>query len=64
MIYEELSATAKRRLKTSCICPLCQDIIMPSDSIQLVKYRSGRGVNYTFFHTACLEKSRQQVKRV
>lgn len=64
MHYEELSATAKRRLKASCQCPLCQDIIMPSDSIQVVKYKIGRNINYTFFHTNCLEKSRQQVRRV
>lgn len=64
MLYEELTDTAKRRLKASCICPLCQEVIMPSDSIQLVKYKSGRGVNYTFFHTACLDKSRKQIRRV
>lgn len=64
MYYEELTATAKRRLKASCICPLCKEIIMPSESLQLVKYKSGRGINYTFFHTTCLEKARQQVRRV
>ena len=64
MHYDELTETAKRRLRSSCICPLCQEIIMPSDSIQLVKYKAGRNINYTFFHTACLEKSRQQIRRV
>lgn len=64
MQYEELTATAKRRLKAACICPLCQDIIMPSDSIQVVKYKVGRNINYTFFHTTCLEKSRQLIRRV
>lgn len=64
MHYDELTDTAKRRLKADCICPLCQDIIMPSDSIQVVKYKVGRIVNYTFFHTACLEKSRKQIRRV
>ena len=64
MEYADLSPTAKRRFRMWGICPICEQFVSESDNIQYIKYRSGKSVNYTFFHTSCLKKAREDVRRV
>lgn len=63
MTYNELSQSAKRNLKY-CKCSICSEPILETDSIQYLKYRVGRRMIYSFFHTNCLSKARTNVERI
>lgn len=63
MTYNELSQTAKRNMRY-CRCSICSEPILETDSIQYIKYRMGRRMIYSFFHTSCLMKARSTVDRI
>ena len=52
--YNDLSATAKRRLRAMAICPLCGKSISDMQTIEYIVFQNGKWKSYVFFHTECL----------
>ena len=54
MTRNDLSDTAKRRLKPNTPCPICTEIIKDDDKILCIVKRKRRFKQYTFYHERCL----------
>lgn len=64
MEVKDLSQTEKYRLSKIRVCSICNCPIEDYHDLQVIKYRSGRRVEYNFFHTECLKNARQEIRRV
>lgn len=60
MVYSELSENTKKRIR-KCVCAICLQPFTEVDSIQYLKYRQGKFMNYSFFHSDCLAKARKEI---
>lgn len=54
--YNELSPTAKRRLKAMAVCPLCGKAITDMQTLEYLIFQNGKWKSYVFFHTECLRE--------
>lgn len=64
MEIKDMSKASKERLQKCPLCPLCGQRIESYDDVQTIKYRTGRYIEYHFFHTKCLQESRKNVGRI
>lgn len=62
MEVADMTKTAKERLKKIGRCSLCGEPIQSFEDVQIIKYRSGKYIEYHFFHTSCLKKSRESIQ--
>lgn len=54
--YNDLSSTAKRRLKSMAVCPLCGKAITDMQTLEYLVFQNGKWKSYVFFHTECLRE--------
>lgn len=54
MTKSNSSENIKKMLKYKPTCPICNQIIEDFDDFQIVRYKVGRRIWSSFFHTRCL----------
>lgn len=57
MIYNNLSATEKRRFKRNNICPICREVIDENSEFEYLTFKQGKFTRYRFFHIYCMTKN-------
>jgi len=60
MTRDDLTHTAKRRLKSNQLCPICKLKIKDSEPIVFTIKRKGRFKQYIFYHERCLIDEEKQ----
>lgn len=61
MTEKFISATIKRRLSQSSICPICEKEISEYDDFQYIAFKRSRNIIYRFFHTKCLVNQQSDI---
>ena len=64
MEVKDMSKVERNRLSKIKYCSICGELIADWHDVQIIKYRSGKFMNYNFFHTECLEQARKEIGRV
>lgn len=64
MEVKDMSKAERNRLSKIKYCSICGGLIADWHDVQIIKYRSGKFMNYNFFHTECLEQARKEIGRV